>query len=426
MKNMFYSWRVSLWMLAALVLAACTTDPEVADEGSTEETNAFVLWEFDGKANSWHVLDNSRDKIVANRVADGLSGTVTLNDVDYDGDPTATISLDLAEGDEDPKDLSSEKGICIVYSSDFDIFVELSFGEEMDADLDFSGPMLYMPASATLENHCRRWDDLMQDEEKFSVKPEDLTEVKSIRLIFFSEESDFGASGEFKITKVTRYVEPVELYGTSGKFQVNESGNSLVAKSFYWDATTGNAGRILTGSKDSTAGRWYYYSGLHERDSSCFDFYGYDVHGIDTDFSPMYEKENAMVSAANFDEYELDSADYAIIGFDIVNEKQEGTDVSAWKGLCMSFYSDEEDFQVVLDVSNNGGETGIDNSWYADVKGRAYRHWAKIAWEAFKPNNPNGENFESAVKHASRIQFKFYEESKFILFKLGSYDQCGE
>lgn len=427
MNNMFVSWKKSLWILGMFVMAACTTGPEIADEGSTEETNAAVLWEFNGTVNYWHVANNSQDKIVANRVIDGLSGSVNLSSLDEDGYPMASISLGLAP-DDGSKDLSGEKGICIVYSSDFDIFVEIDFGEETNELLDFNGPMLYMPASATVENHCRRWDDLFLDDEKSSTNPEDLTEVKALRLIFVSEDSDVGASGEFKIVKVTRYVEPVELYGTSGKYQVNKSSNSLVAKSFYWDPTTTDSkGRVLTGSKDPSAGRWYYYSGLHERDSTCFDFYGYDVHGFDTDFSPMYEEKNALVMVANSGTYELDSADYAIIGFDIVNEKQEGTDVSAWKGLCMSFYSEEDDFQVILDVSNKDGETDVDNSWYVDVKGGAYRHWAKIAWEAFKPNNPNGESFESAMTHASRIQLKFYaDDMKFILYKLGSYDQCGE
>lgn len=369
----------SVLALGALSLFACSGNSGLAHEGTTEDTNA-VLWDIAGTQKGWHVEANSNGKISASKSVESLDGEVVLNSAADDGYARVSIVLELEDENGDTKDLSKDQGICITYSSDFDMDLDLDFGEETNAALQGHVPgfHLYPTKSSEMETTCERWDDLMQDTEKYPVGPEVLTDVRAFEMTFYGEP---GTKGNFKLGQVTRYKEPVYRIGTSGTYKVNKSVKSLVSESFLWDEDYDD--NVKTGSKDSTAGTW-------------FETYGSEDYG------------------------------YEIIGFNIVNDKLKGTNVSAWRGLCVSFYSEEDEFKVVLDVSDEKGNLEEDNYWYVDIEGMAERHWVKIAWEAFKPHNPDGESFESAVTHASRIYFKKDEDLKVVIFKVGSYDQCGE
>lgn len=361
--------------LGALALFGCSENSTVAHDGSTEENNANVLWDYFNGHNRWHIMDNSVGRISTVESKDGLSGLLLFEEDSDEKLLSMGVSLDLGDASEDSEDLSGERGLCITYSSDFDLDLKLDFGEETNAALQYHVPGLHLySTSSKMETACERWDDLMQDTEKYPVGPEVLTDVKAFQLFFYGEP---GSKGRFEVSRVTRYKEPVDSFGNADKYPVNDSVESLVAKSFLWDENVDD--RVNTGSKDPTAGEIFYVMGP-------------------------------------------DGFDYEIFGFNIVSDKLEGTDVSAWGGLCVSFYSEEDYFKLILDVSDSGEE----DYWYVDIEGKANRHWVKIPWDAFKPNNPAGEKFESAVTHASRIYFKKDEELKLHVYKVGSYDQCGE
>lgn len=370
------SFKNLLLPLGALTLFGCSENSSVAHDGSTEENNANVLWDYSNGHNRWHILDNSVVRISTVESKDGLRGLLLFEEDSDEKLLSMGVSLDLGDASEDSEDLSGERGLCITYSSDFELDLMLDFGEETNAALQYHVPGFHLySTSSKVETTCKRWDDLMQDTEKYPVGPEVLTDVKAFQLFFYGEP---GSKGNFEIVQVTRYKEPVDdSFGSSDKYPENGSAESLVAKSFLWEEDVDD--RVKTGSKDPTAGEWFYTMGP-------------------------------------------DDFDYEIFGFNIVNDKLEGTDVSAWRGLCVSFYSEEDYFKLILDVSDSGEE----DFWYVDIEGKATRHWVKIPWDAFKPNNPSGEKFESAVTHASRIYFKKDEELKLHVYKVGSYDQCGD
>ena len=203
-----------LGLLCALSLTACSGDSGVNQCGTTEEKNAF--WNETSNLQSWNVMDGSGIKLDANKKT--LSGRVSLAKASGDGLSRAGIVFDASDPDGSPVDLSEKSdGLCITYSSDFDVEVRLDENDyassSLDKDLPYASFAMKDDANAS---HCVSWKEFQK--KKSDLKDDSFVKkVRSVQIVFVGES---GSSGKFDIQRLAPYVRWDMWFGKNGSNRV--------------------------------------------------------------------------------------------------------------------------------------------------------------------------------------------------------------
>lgn len=183
--------------LLALLLA-CSSDQNVG-EGSTEETNAIadgILWNA-SKGGQWRSLTEN----VVLDTCEGLCGSVALSSCDSVDVSYGSVILDLAHQDS-VVDISEMDGLCVSYSSELRMAVELDLGESMNATVEDLLPAAFLGQARDGEDvRCVKWAEFDQDDIAVSGR-EAAKRVSAVRLTFFGEE---GSSGSFNVKELSKY-----------------------------------------------------------------------------------------------------------------------------------------------------------------------------------------------------------------------------
>jgi hypothetical protein len=205
---------------------------------------------------------------------------------------------------------------------------------------------------------------------------------------------------------------------------------------FLWDGSFDNEGRVLTGSDDKTSGYWYEFNDLNDwlaagaskftyppdieeycngnwyESVNCFEFMMETYGGIK-------EKVTLGAGAEN---------PYVGLGFNILNEEQEGTDVSEWGGLCLE-YSSELKFQVKIVPEYD--LTMLECDFIASIGASESKKVVDIPWSKFGSSCGFGMDIDASkvLANAAAVHLRFDgkagDTGDFLLTKIGSLGQCG-
>ena len=119
---------------------------------------------------------------------------------------------------------------------------------------------------------------------------------------------------------------------------------------------------------------------------------------------------------------------YAGIGFNVWSGKQEGVDISAWGGICLSYQSDVG-FAIELGVEDEATVTEY-NNYKATVPKAAAMSTKDFDWASFKQEANWGKTVAQATVLAktAAIKLKFSgtagTSGSFLIQKVGSVGMC--
>ena len=200
-----------------------------------------------------------------------------------------------------------------------------------------------------------------------------------------------------------------------------------VSPTFLWDGTTDTQGKVETGSEETTAGYWYDYTDKDNEGTSAFTFPAdVEANEYDNFYGPLIEAYGGIKGTVSLGAgYEYP---FAGLGFNIWSEAQEGVDISAWGGICVS-YSSTLGFAIELGVADEATVTEY-NNYKATVSKSATVTAADFPWAKFKQESGWGVTVDQATVLGSTaaIKFKFSGTAgttgDFLLQKVGSSGKC--
>lgn len=202
---------------------------------------------------------------------------------------------------------------------------------------------------------------------------------------------------------------------------------------FLWDGSADEEGRVVTGSDGEMAGYWYDFNDIDDGGSSKFTFppdieeycNGNWYESVNC-FEFMMEtyggiKEKVVLGAGA-------ENPYVGLGFNILNEEQEGADVSEWDGLCLE-YSSGLDFNVWLQAED--GTLTTDCQLVYRLGASDSVKTVDIPWSKFGSSCGFGVPMDASkvIANASAVHLRFDgkagDTGDFLLKKIGSFGQCG-
>lgn len=249
-----------------------------------------------------------------------------------------------------------------------------------------------------------------------------------------SSVEDVSSSGK---TLLSSEAAPASSSSAPSSSVASSESRSLVSggvwPQFLWDGSADEEGRVVTGSDGEMAGYWYDFNDIDDGGSSkftfppdieeycngnwyesvnCFEFMMETYGGIK-------EKVTLGAGAEN---------PYVGLGFNILNEEQEGTDVSEWGGLCLE-YSSGLKFQVKIVPEYD--LTMLECDFIASIGASESKKVVDIPWSKFGSSCGAGIEIDASkvLANAAAVHLRFEgkagDTGDFLLKKIGSLGQCG-
>ena len=200
-----------------------------------------------------------------------------------------------------------------------------------------------------------------------------------------------------------------------------------VSNTFLWDGATDTEGRVDTGSDSvRTAGYWYEYTDEKDEGNSYFTWPDDVEKDTNSNFFGLLAQAYGRIygSVTLGDGYMYP---YAGIGFNVLSDKQEGADITAWQGICLGYYSNIG-FGIELAVEDEENVTGSDN--YKATVGKAVCATATdFPWSKFRQAGwGTAVDQEVVLKKAAAIKLRFEGSAgttgDFRICEIGSLGMC--
>lgn len=130
----------------------------------------------------------------------GICGTFNLNQGSMDHKPYAGVGFNLAGKDALPADATGMWGICITYTSDATVVVELVLDKEKEAAIDHDHPYFSLPKSSSDQDVCFSTDSLRQAGWGTPISIDEA--LKSVVSIQFKIQAADSTTGKFNIIRI--------------------------------------------------------------------------------------------------------------------------------------------------------------------------------------------------------------------------------
>jgi hypothetical protein len=362
---------------------------------------------------------NSLQPIVEH--CDGICGTFVLNKGTLTYQPYMGLAFDLAgqrnyiNNSPTPANASSMGGVCITYTSDYAPTLEMSLGEEVDAQIGYALPAAALPKSKTGVTKFIPWSNFKQPTwYKGDVKFTGEQAAKQLVSLRFRVQGAPGTSA-FNITAFGDY-------NGCGQTTVTPPGpidppQPITGKFQTWSGSNGEA-RIITGhdTGTETSGYWFSYSDDMDggRSTVIWPVEIGSEYSSD-DLYPVIDYCNGLCGTAALDKGNLMYNPFVGVGFLVAGEKSEldhfpaATDASDMGGICISYTSDVAP-ALELGLSDDV-EATIGYALPTAFLPKSVSGTTKfLAWSDFKqPSWYKGDvkiNGEQAAKQLVSIKFK--------------------
>ncbi|PWJ36871.1 T9SS type A sorting domain-containing protein [Fibrobacter succinogenes] len=166
----------------------------VAYSDDSEGAESQILWDIDLNP-EW--IPNKYDPIID--YCKGMCGTAHLRKATSSHVPSANVAFCvvgmISEHDFSlvTGDASSWGGLCVTYTSDTDISLELGLGEVTDSTINYANPAVPLPASKTSNRMVFSWSDFKQPSSyNGDVKIDGETAAKQLATVRFKIQAEDG------------------------------------------------------------------------------------------------------------------------------------------------------------------------------------------------------------------------------------------
>ena len=245
-----------------------------------------------------------------------------------------------------------------------------------------------------------------------------------------SSVEDVSSSGK---TPSSSEAAPASSSSAPSSSVTSSESRSLVSggvwPQFLWDGSIDREGVVVTGSDEKTAGIWYDFNDRNDGGSSKFTFppeytdcnyYGSCIPmGLEA-YGGLKVKVELGAGA---------EVPHVGLGFNTLNEDQDGADVTEWGGLCLE-YSSELNFVVKIHVEDGIIMKGCD--FIASIGASESKKVVDIPWDRFGQScGWGGKAFDvdTVLANAAAVHLLFEgkagDSGDFLLTKIGSLGQCG-
>ena len=166
----------------------------VAYSDDSDGAESQILWDIDLSL-EW--IPNRYDPIID--YCKGMCGTAHLRKATSSHVPSANVAFyvvgTISEHDFSlvTGDASSWGGLCVTYTSDTDIALELGLGEVTDSTINYANPAVNLPASKTSNRMVFSWSDFKQPSSyNGDVKIDGETAAKQLATVKFKIQAEDG------------------------------------------------------------------------------------------------------------------------------------------------------------------------------------------------------------------------------------------
>ena len=201
---------------------------------------------------------------------------------------------------------------------------------------------------------------------------------------------------------------------------------NTVNPTFLWDAAIDTEGRVITGSADTSSGWWFEYTDVNNQGTSEFVYpEGVEENAYNNFFGPLIEECGGIKAEVHLkDGYEYP---FVGLGFNVGSSKQEGVNIKAWEGMCLT-YESTMGFGLELAVENEAEVTKYDN-YKATVNKSATTATENYPWTKFKQGKWGIIiDQDTALAKIATIKLKFDGAAgttgSFKISQIGSLGQC--
>lgn len=346
---------------------------------------------------------------------EGLCGTYELNKGTLTFAPFAGVGFNVA-GEDDygmpvSADISSWGGICVTYSADIPVKLELVMDDPHEAELDFDHPIVLMPKAITDAQKCYDWSRFKQEGwGSGKITGEDASQkTASIR---FSFAGPSGSKGKFNILSIGRYNE------NSNSTPIQSSSSSheelSVQPCFTKDDMFchGENNVVNTGFKNNQAGYLFEYNDEIDGGKSAFIWPVELDKKSDNAYAPIIDHCDGLCGSLLLDRGTMYYDPFTSIGFRVAGIDKSGepisADISNWGGICLSYQSDAAiSMEIGYDEANEA-EVGFDVPFVSLPKASNGTQKC-FTWSQFKQAGWGTKKIapEDNAKNVTAIRIKF-------------------
>lgn len=412
------------------------------DESDTE-------YQTEGSTITWEGFDNRDCTFTDDCFADmieqcgGICVTQTLVKRDQVSNLYAGIGFNVAGVDEQNKriatDISELEGLCVVYTSDTELYLEMHIDDVSNKYLAPDFPRATLPQASTPVMKDFTWKDFKQDGTgNMRIPGEDA--AKSLVSLMFTLKGSQDASNHFNIMSIGRYGTCRTVANVDSVAQLSKSPFRTWHGSRDYEIKTGY------GDGNELSGVWYEYEDYRQNGSSAvrwpidppYDDFSED--SFDSWRMLIIDSCKGICGKYLLSMYEQDGiAPFAGIGFHIAGvvydpEIQESSlatvDATNMGGICVSYTSDTD---MIIQMGFNDDKDA--EFGYAlpivSVPGSKEVNTVYVKWSQFKqPSWYNGEKKISGVEAAkslAAIRFLMTGENgtegNFNIMSIGPYNR---
>lgn len=281
--------------------------------------------------------DQALDPVID--LCNGLCGTMKLSGSEY---PLAGIVFNVVgEGTDDIEaaDASKMSGLCVSYSSDAPLMVEMGGTVAMESALGYDLPYIELPKTMDPTTVCHSWTEFKQSgwSGKSITGAEMSKHLASVK-IRNSYSSKSGDEIHFNISAIYSY-SVVDTYGENYKENdykyscLDESGPLSWCPLYNYEVLTGH-------DVDGSSGYWYSLDDAVDGGSSSIVWpvaLGNEYY--DAAMDPVLDYCGGLCGTAILSSGKIPYP-YVGVGFNIVNEDREPADVSDYNGICVTYESE--------------------------------------------------------------------------------------
>ncbi|WP_406539085.1 hypothetical protein [Fibrobacter sp.] len=412
------------------------------DESDTE-------YQTEGSKITWEGFDNRDCTFADDCFADmieqygGISVTQTLKKRDNVSNLYAGIGFNIAGIDELDKiysaDVSNKDGICVVYTSDSDISLEMHIDENSNTFLEPDFPRVTLPPATTPIMKEFTWNDFKQDGTG-NMKITGVDAAKNLVSLMFMLRGNQDKSNQLNIMSIGRYGSCRTVANVDSVAQLSKSPFRTWHGSRDYEIKTGY------GDGNELSGVWYEYEDYRQNGGSAVrwpidpPYDNFSEDSFDSWRMLIIDSCKGICGKYLLSMYEQDGiAPFAGIGFHIAGvvydpEIQKSSlatvDATNMGGICVSYTSDTD---MIIQMGFNDDKDA--EFGYAlpivSVPGSKEVNTVYVKWSQFKqPSWYNGEKKISGVEAAkslAAIRFLMTGENgtegNFNIMSIGPYNR---
>ena len=304
----------------------------------------------------------------------GICGTAVLGKGSLTYTPFVSVGFSVAKdsaGEPLPVDVSNWGGVCVSYSSDVALSLEMDLGDSVNEVLRLGLPGFRLAATDTVVSKCIRWREFKRpvwakiDDDYWKIDA-GVTAAKQLVAMKFVIQAPVG---EYKFN--IKYIGTVEE-NPAGISGFEYSPDTWRPKSYY--TLTGRTGGLWTPANDGARvptslyskdawpenveedGYWYWSADENVSGKSSIEWP--ETLGADNSLEQVVSEYFGVYGVASLKKGSLQSDPSVSFGFNIAKDSAGNpvsADVSDWNGFCVEYFSQTPlKMELVVEDSADG------------------------------------------------------------------------